>query len=83
MGLILNKRTMSTRQAKLDYTSFMKWFSEKYPALYELHKNTITAPVDGEGVTVARDEMDSETYRRVIAITKEYYRNEQTRRSGG
>ncbi len=43
---------------------------------YELHKNTIIAPVDGEGITVGKEGMDSAAYSQVIAVTKEFYRNE-------
>jgi len=68
---------MNSKRAILDYEAFMNWFSEKYPDLFKMYKDTIIAPVDGEGVTVDKDGMDAETYKTVIAATKEYYRNEQ------
>jgi hypothetical protein len=73
---------MSSKRAILDYKAFMNWFGEKYPELFKLHRDTIIAPVDGEGVTVDKDGMDAETYKKVIAATKEYYQNEQGIQTG-
>jgi hypothetical protein len=54
----------------------MQWFQKKYPELYSCCWKDITAPVDGEGVTVNKDALDEETYKALISATQEYYRNE-------
>lgn len=66
-------------EAHADYLAFMQWFQNTYPDLYACCWKDITAPIDGEGVTVLKDGMDAETYRSVIKATEEYYRNEHNR----
>ena len=67
---------MENKQGSLDYKAFMEWFKEHYPLLYAKHHETISVPSDGEGVTVGKDKMDERTYKILIGITKEYYREE-------
>ena len=63
-------------EGKADYLAFMHWFQNAHPDLYACCWKSIIAPIDGEGVTVNKDEIDRATYTAVIEATKEYYRHE-------
>ncbi len=59
-----------------DYVSFMNWFEQKHPGLWNAYGKCIIAPIDGEGVTVEKDGMSMDTYKALVEITREYYRHE-------
>ncbi len=59
-----------------NHVAFMEWFQNKYPELYMHCWKAIEVPLHVEGMTVEKDGMDSETYKSVIKIIKEYYQNE-------
>ena len=67
---------MSNAPQKKDYLTFMQWFQNAYPDLYACCWRDIIPPISGEGVTVVKDGMDNETYKAVIAATKEFYLKE-------
>lgn len=67
---------MGPKEGKQDYLQFMQWFQNHYPDLYMEHGQSITVPVDGEGVTVLKDGMSQNVYQTIIDITKMYYQQE-------
>ena len=64
---------MSANQYLLEYTSFLKWFQDNYPALCRRYCREIFPPTSDAGVIINRRNLDTDIYNMLVHLSREYY----------